>query len=123
LDILPRAPYQKVIPSSEAEMVKYFGNAFLATKVIFANQICDLCKKIGIDYNIVKTVASYDPRIGSSHLTIFHDGYRGYGGACFPKDMKSLLQFAKSQKVGMELLKTADRINEKLIKNKRKDKY
>jgi len=120
LDILPRAPYQKVIPSSEAEMVKYFGNAFLATKVIFANQIHDLCEKLGIDYNIVKTVASYDPRIGSSHLEIFHNGYRGYGGACFPKDMKSLLQLARRKKVNLKLLTSVDKINEGLVSYRKK---
>ena len=120
LDILPKAPYQEIIPSPEAEMVKYFGNAFLSTKVIFANQIYDLCKKLGIDYNIVKTIASYDPRIGSSHLDVSHDGYCGYSGACFPKDMKSLLQLARNKKVNLKLLISADEINEGLIKHRRK---
>lgn len=115
LDILPKAPYQKIIPASEAEMAKYFGNAFLASKVIFANQIYDLCQKLKIDYDIVKEVASYDPRIGPSHLEIFHDGYRGYSGGCFPKDVKALLQLAKKQKINLEFLKTMDKINDGLI--------
>lgn len=115
LDILPKAPYQKIIPSKEAEMIKYFGNTFLATKVIFANQIYDLCQKLGIDYDIVKEVVSRDPRIGSSHLQIFHDGYRGYSGGCFPKDVKSLLQLVKKKKVDLEFLKIADKIHNTLI--------
>ena len=123
LNILPKAPYQKIIPSSEAEMVKYFGNTFLSTKVIFANQIYDLCQKLGINYDTVKTVASHDPRIGSSHLNIFNDGYRGYGGACFPKDMKALLQLARSKKVSLKLLTTVNSINEKLIKYRKNNKH
>ena len=114
-DVLPKSPYQKIIPASEAEMVKYFGNAFLSTKVIFANQIYDLCQKLKIDYDVVKEMASQDSRIGPSHLKIFHGGYRGYGGACFPKDVKSLIQLAKNKKVNLKLLKTVDQINEDLM--------
>ena len=117
LKILPKSPYHKIIPSSEAEMVKYFGNTFLSTKVIFANQIYDLCQRLSIDYDIVKAVASHDPRIGSSHLNIFNDGYRGYGGACFPKDMKALLQLARKKGAKLKLLEIVDSINTKLIKH------
>ena len=122
LTILPKTPYQRMISSSEAEMVKYFGNAFLATKVIFANQIYDLCQKLKIDYDVVKEIASQDPRIGPSHLEIFHDGYRGYGGCCFPKDVKSLLQLAKKQKVDLKLLKMIDKINNNLICSHKKSR-
>ena len=119
LDILPKAPYQKIIPSKEAEMVKYFGNAFLALRVIFANQIYDLCQALGVDYDTVKEVAGYDPRIGHSHLDIFHDGYRGYAGGCFPKDIKALLQLAQEQNINLKLLKTVDEINEDLMRERR----
>lgn len=115
--ILPKASYQRIIPATEAEMVKYFGNSFLASKVVFANQIYDLCRKLKINYEVVKEVVSHDPRIGLSHLEIFHDGYRGYSGGCFLKDVKSLLQLTKKKKVDLKLLETVDKINEKLINN------
>ena len=96
LDTLPWAPYQKIIPSKEAEMVKYFGNCFLAMRVVFANQIYDLCQILRVNYNLVKEVAGDDPRIGHSHFNIFQDGYRGYNSPCLNKDV-SICQISKNQ--------------------------
>jgi len=118
LKLLPKASFTKIMPATEAEMVKYFGNTFLATKVIFANQIYDLCQKLKIDYNQVKEAAAADSRIGQSHLQIFFDGYRGYGGGCLPKDTKSLIDLAKKLKVEFPLLTTVDKINKKLSEKK-----
>jgi UDPglucose 6-dehydrogenase len=120
LALLPRAPYEKMMTSTEAEMVKYFGNAFLATRVIFANQIYDICKAAGINYENVKEGASRDPRVGSSHFDIFADvfgeGLRGYGGPCLPKDVRALLQFAKSVGSETDLLRSMEKINSRLRK-------
>jgi len=118
LDLLPKAPFKKIIPVSEAEMVKYFGNTFLASKVIFANQIYDLCKKLGINYKLVKECAVKDKRIGDSHLDIFHDGSRGYGGHCFPKDVGAFIKLAEKEKVDASFLKTVQNINKKLTGKK-----
>jgi len=114
MQILPLAPFERIIPAAEAEMVKYFGNCWFSAKVIYANQIYDLCQKLGIDYEQVKECASADKRIGPSHLEIFHKGYRGYGGACLPKDTQALIQFGDKLGVDLELLKTAERINQSL---------
>lgn len=119
LSLLPAAPYAKVIRAREAEMVKFFSNTFLATRVIFANQIYDLCQKLGnIDYDVVKECVIEDKRIGSSHFDVFADGYRGYGGACLPKDTKALLQCAKKIKADLALLQAVDEVNEKLRSKK-----
>ena len=117
LDLLPNAPYKKILPAKEAEMIKYAGNVFLATKVIFANQIYDLCQVLKINYELVKEGLGYDKRIGHSHLDILKDGYRGYLGACLPKDLKSLLQLAKEKKIHLKLFETVDNINEVLTRN------
>jgi UDPglucose 6-dehydrogenase len=118
LGILPKAPFRKIIKAREAEMVKYFVNTFLATRVIFANQIYDLCQKIdGIDYKVVKECVSQDKRIGDSHFDIFADGYRGYSGLCLPKDTKALIQLAQKLKVNFDLLQKVEEINEKLKQN------
>lgn len=116
LNILPEAPFKKVVFSTEAEMIKYFGNIFLANRVIFANQMYDLCQKMGIDYEAVKECAGADQRIGCSHFNIFSDGYRGYGGACLPKDTKALIQFSEKLGVEPKLFKTLEEINKELHK-------
>ena len=114
LSILPSAPYTKIMRSTEAELIKYFSNSFLATKVIFANQIYDICKSAKIDYDAVKEGASHDPRIGLSHLEIFEDGYRGYGGLCLPKDIRALIQFAKTTGSRTDFLEFIEKTNKKL---------
>lgn len=115
--MLPEAPYEKIIPAREAEMCKYFNNTWFATKVIFANQMYDLCEKLGIDYDTVKNAASADRRMTkTSHLEIWHKGSRGYGGKCLLKDTKALLDFADSHGVNMSLLKEVDWFNSEVLK-------
>lgn len=116
--MLPRAPFERIIPAKEAEMVKYFGNTWFATKVVFANQIYDLCQKMGINYDIVKENAAPDKRIGQSHLEVLHKGYRGYGGKCLPKDTRALIQLGDKLGAEMKLLKKVDEINNSLIAGK-----
>lgn len=113
--LLPLAPFERVVPAAEAEMIKYFGNTWFSAKVIFANQIYDLCAKLGIDYDIVKECAGADKRIGPSHLEVFHGGYRGYGGACLPKDTRALIQFGGRNGVQMDLLKKVEEINNRIV--------
>jgi len=115
LDIFPDAPFKKIVSPTEAETVKYFGNCFLAMKVVFANQLFDLCAALGVDYDAVKDCAGQDPRIGTGHLQVVHDGYRGYGGSCFPKDMRALIQLGDRVGVEMRLLKEAERLNNGII--------
>jgi UDPglucose 6-dehydrogenase len=120
LNLLPKAPFSKIMPATEAEMVKYFGNAFLSTKVVFANQIYDLCEKLKINYDTIKEAVGLDGRIGSSHLDIFHFGYRGYSGGCFPKDVKAFIDFARRSGARPRLLEMVDGINEELLKSNKK---
>ena len=115
LSLLPVAPYMKVMPAVEAELVKYFGNAFLAMRVAFANQMYDICKAMNVDYNIVKDAAAADPRIGSSHLDVTHGGYRGYGGKCLPKDTRSLIQLARALDIEPSVLVAAEAYNNELL--------
>ncbi len=120
MELLPRAPFERVVPATEAEMIKYFGNAFLAMKVVFANQIYDLCAKLGVDYDTVKDCAARDPRIGASHLQVFGDGYRGYAGSCFPKDVRALIQLGDRAGADLELMKVCERINNELVAGSKK---
>ena len=76
-----------------AEMVKYMANCLLATKVIFANEMYDLCEKLGISYPEVKKFVVSDSRIEDDHLDV--TSVRGFGGKCFPKDLLALKGLAK----------------------------
>ncbi len=113
LELLPSAPFKKILPAKEAETVKYFGNTLYALKVAFANQMYDLCQKLGIDYEKVKECAKAEPMVGKTHLEIVHKGYRGYGGKCLPKDTRALIQLG--QRVGSEMtvLKASEEYNNK----------
>jgi len=91
--------------SDTAEMVKYFCNCLLATKVSFANEIKQICDKIDIDYDKVLEYSLYDERIGNTHLTVpGPDGRLGFGGSCFPKDINALITLAKSVDVDAVIL-------------------
>lgn len=111
LDLLPPSRYSKTVPATEAELVKYFSNTFLSTRVIFANQLYDICQAADVSYNSVREAAAADPRIGSSHFDVFDAGYRGYGGHCLPKDTRALTQYAKSLGVSTDFFDTLERIN------------
>lgn len=118
LNLLPGAPYKKVLPSGEAEMVKYMVNCFYAVKVTFANQIYDICVAAGLNYETVKEAFAADKRVVNQHLEIFHKGYRGFGGKCLRKDIYSLIDFAEKLKVDPALLKAAKELNLKFNDNK-----
>ena len=84
--------------STTAEMVKYMTNTFLATKVSFANEIFEICERLGIDYDKVTEYATYDERLGKSHWSVpGPDGHYGFGGSCFPKDINALISVAKDK--------------------------
>jgi len=83
--------------SNTAEMVKYFTNCFLSTKVSFCNEIKQVCDQIDIDYDKVVEYALYDSRLGKSHWSApGPDGSLGFGGHCFPKDLNALMYVARS---------------------------
>ncbi len=114
MELLPLAPFSRIIPAAAAEMAKYFGNTWFAVKVTFANQIYDVCEALGIDYSLVADCVGADRRIGRSHLDAWHGGYRGYGGKCLPKDTRAFIKFADDLGVDMKLLKTIEEINKQL---------
>lgn len=93
--------------STTMEYVKYMKNCFLATKVTFANVFKDLCDKSNTDYNIVKDLAGQDERILPGHLAVpGHDGYNGFGGTCFPKDINAIIYYGKEIGANVKLLES-----------------
>ena len=79
------------VTNKEAEMIKLFRNNYLSVKVGFCNEIAEFCGKKNINYENVRKLAVLDPRIGDSHSQVpGHDGKKGFGGTCFPKDTNNL---------------------------------
>jgi UDPglucose 6-dehydrogenase len=115
LSMMPSAPYERLVPVRAAEMIKYFANVFYATTVSYVNQCYDLCQKLGIDYEYVRDAASADPMMSPSHLSVWHKGYRGYGGKCLPKDTRALLTLAERLGVDLGVVEAARRYNDRLV--------
>jgi len=98
--------------AGEAAMAKYTINTFIATKVVFMNEIQELCSKTGVDYNKIAYMVAQDRRIGSSHMQVpGPDGAYGFGGACFPKDTSALLKYAEQNDSVMNVLDAAVKKN------------
>lgn len=95
------------IPS--AEMIKYAANSMLATRISFMNDIANLCELVGADVNMVRKGIGTDNRIGSKFL---YPGC-GYGGSCFPKDVKALIKTAEKNGYSMRVLKAVEEVNER----------
>jgi UDPglucose 6-dehydrogenase len=91
-----------------AELIKYAANAFLATKITFINEIADLCEKVDADVQEVARGIGLDNRIGSKFL---HAG-PGFGGSCFPKDVRALIKTAQDYDVPMRILEAVESVNE-----------
>jgi UDPglucose 6-dehydrogenase len=105
--------------STYAEMVKYTTNSFLATKVSFANEIYQICEGLKIDYDKVIEYATYDERLGKSHWSVpGPDGDFGYGGHCFPKDVKALISVAEGLGINPEMLFSTDAKNSEVRNDK-----
>ncbi|KKU52156.1 MAG: UDP-glucose/GDP-mannose dehydrogenase dimerization [Parcubacteria group bacterium GW2011_GWA2_47_10b] len=136
LSLLPHAPFMSPwgsgyqrhqLSATEAEIAKNYGNAFFSVKVIFANIIASSCEALGkkqgensiedpvVNYENVRMALAADYRIGASHLNVYHDGYRGFGGYCLPKDLDSLITFLDSLGVDSSLLKSARTYNHALL--------
>ncbi len=119
--------YSKVFPKSTivktdstyAEMVKYVTNSFLATKVAFANEMYQICEGLDVDYDKVIEYATYDERLGKSHWNVpGPDGDFGYGGHCFPKDVKALIALATDLDLSPRILTATDNKNNDVRENR-----
>lgn len=96
----------------EASLSKYVINTFLATKVVFMNEMATLAESSDINWGTIRNLIALDRRIGNSHTQVpGPDGTYGFGGICFPKDTEALLKYAESQKVQMNVLDAAAKKN------------
>jgi UDPglucose 6-dehydrogenase len=100
-----------VTDTSTAELIKHAANAFLSTKISFINMVSDLCEKVGADVTAVARGIGLDSRIGPQFL----DAGIGYGGYCFPKDLRAFIYLAEEHGVDFSLLQEVERINQRRV--------
>jgi UDPglucose 6-dehydrogenase len=96
-----------VMGLESAEMTKYIANCMLATKISFINEMANLCDRVGADINEVRRGIGHDQRIGFSFL---FPGV-GYGGSCFPKDVRALISVAQAKSIAPSVLQAVDQVN------------
>lgn len=96
----------------DAALAKYAINSFLATKVVFMNELYQLANKAGLNYDVVANLIKQDSRIGTSHMRVpGTDGSLGFGGYCFPKDTAALIKFAESVGAPLNIIDSAIKKN------------
>lgn len=133
LNVLPDAPYKHVLDANDAELVKYAGNCYLYTKVLFMNMLYDLVEQSGGNWERVRDALVHDPRIGISHTEPVHrsghdvegkGGLRGAGGHCFIKDFetfRAMYSDIVGDAFGSDLLKAKSEYNRRLLVQSGKD--
>lgn len=123
LETLAKAPYNKIMPVEEAEIIKYGGNCWFYVKVVFMNMLYDLVEKKGLDFKIIKEGMQHDIRIGSTHLEVIHQGGRGAGGNCFIKDFEAFIEMFESADLNrqVEVLEKIREINLRYLNNSGKN--
>lgn len=124
MSILPKAPFELICDSTEAELIKYTRNCMGYARVLMSNIFYDLADKLGVDYENIKKAISADPDYGPTYLNALHKSGRGAGGECFIKDFAALSKFYSdniSDINGIEMLKKMEEKNISLLKSTNKD--
>lgn len=124
LRVLPDAPYAKIMAARDAEFVKYAGNCFLFTKVMFMNLLHDVVAATSSDWSSVREALIHDPRVGTSHTEPVHRSGRGAGGNCFIKDFEAFREMYRTSVLdayGNTLLAALKDKNIELLANSGKD--
>jgi len=111
-----KPPIKVITDTVTAETLKYAFNTFFATKVVWANQIYDICEINGANYNTIQKVLHQHPWGSKNHLRTPHNGGRGAGGRCLPKDLEAFAKYANS-----DLLKEVQRLNKKYLQGSKKE--
>jgi UDP-glucose 6-dehydrogenase len=124
MGILPKAPFELVCDSTEAELIKYARNCVGYARVLMANIFYDLSQSLGVDYTSIKDAISADPDNGPAYANAIHKSGRGAGGECFIKDFAALKSFYEANShdaLGLDMLKSMEKKNIELLKSTNKD--
>lgn len=124
MKLLPKAPYNAIVPCKEAEFVKYMGNCYFYAKVLMTNVFYDVAKANHLDTEKLKEMVSADSMVGKQHLNAVHKGGRGAGNHCLLKDLAAFRemyqQFCKDKKA-LKFIQSMEEYNIKLLKDSGKD--
>jgi UDPglucose 6-dehydrogenase len=102
-----------------AEMAKYMANSFFAVKISFLNEMYDVAKHLGVNYDDLRNMLLADGRVGNSHADVpGHDGDRGYGGKCFPKDVQAFIKWADKSNLHLDVCEAAEKVNRRVRNSK-----
>lgn len=119
LNLLPESAYGTIMPSKEAELLKYINNLHGVLSVMEVNHYYDVCQKEKLDYERVMRAAEASKWIGApmarQYHKIFHKGYRGVGGKCFPKDLNAFIEYAEEIGIRSDLFKAARKYNQDIL--------
>lgn len=119
LNLLPESAYDLICPAKEAELLKYINNLHGILEVMESNHYYDVCEKEGLDYDRVSKAMIASKWVGCAmgrhYRKIWHKGYRGVGGACFPKDLNSWLEFCKSKNIEVDLFEAVRHMNRNIL--------
>ncbi len=110
--------HRLITTAKTSELLKYTMNNFYAMKVAFANQIYDLANQSDAYYDDILKGFIFDKRANPNHLEVNHNGYKGYGGMCLPKDVKELIRYARSKRCDLTIMETVDKYNDNLVDQK-----
>lgn len=124
LSVLPKAPFEKIVSSDEAEIIKYSHNCSGFTQIIFFNLMYDLAKNLNADWKNIEQALKADPYIPNRYASPVHKKGRGAGGNCFIKDMRALsLSYKKNvnDKKGFDVLESMQNKNKDLLISSNKD--
>ena len=122
--VLPIAPFATICSSREAEMIKYAGNCWFYTKVVFVNLLYDLASELGCSWDVIRDAMAADSRIGRTHLDPIHKSGRGAGGHCFVKDFAAFEEIYNktvTDPLGSTVLLSLREKNIELLKKSNKD--
>lgn len=122
--VLPTSPHNLLVRSNEAECIKYIGNTFLYTKLVFMNIAHDMAAAAGADWETVREAVGFDSRIGAGHTKVVFDSGRGAGGHCFIKDFEALIEYYAAHaddKTGLATLEALRAKNNQLLLESNKD--
>lgn len=131
LSVLAPCDYNKVMNVRSAELIKYMGNCFLTTKVVFFNIMYDIANQLGLEWESIREAVAADPRIGESHTKVVHESghgggaARGAGGHCFIKDFAAIRELhdkiLQTDKGGNKTLRAIEEKNIDLLRESTKD--
>lgn len=123
LHALPLSAYDVIVPAKEAELLKYMNNLHGMVEIMESNHYYEVCKKEGLDYERVTKAATASKWVGAPmgrhYRVIFHKGFRGFGGKCFPKDINAWIEYCNKKGINTTFMGAVRKMNQRILKEQK----